>query len=141
MDVDPAGLDGVARPPRGGRRVRWRPGSFRAVAVAALVAVGGCAVQRTVCASSGSMVPPQATRQAYTSASSGSDYAVSSYDDVCRTPRAEVRITPASAIPTVTMAMIAAFMLHPTQSEGRMARPLGVAGRALSFFFGCPPLQ
>ena len=33
-----------------------------------------------------------------------------------RTSRAEVRITPASATPTATMAMIAAFMLPPTQS-------------------------
>ena len=33
-----------------------------------------------------------------------------------RTSRSEVRITPAGATPTVTMAMIAAFVLPPTQS-------------------------
>ena len=34
----------------------------------------------------------------------------------CRTPRVEARITPASAIPTVTMAMISGVMLPPNQS-------------------------
>ena len=33
----------------------------------------------------------------------------------CRTPRAEVRITPASATPTVTMAIISAFLLPPSR--------------------------
>ena len=50
----------------------------------------------------------------------------------CRTQRAEVRITPASATPTVTMAMISACMLSPFQLILTSPNKLRVARRRVA---------
>ena len=47
-----------------------------------------------------------------------------------RTPRAEVRITPASATPTVTMAIISGFMLPPSWHLGVRPRRCLMVNRA-----------